>query len=437
MATAISSVDIKRVLLESGGICAFPGCKIALVVSSSEVEAGVVVAEIAHIVAASREGPRGDIPFNDQQRNCSDNLIVLCPTHHKVIDSQPYTYTVQVLQQMKADHLAEVRRKIQSSSQTQEHRQIVSETLHSSVLTVSHLPKIVYAAKCAFISGQEDQVRERIEWPQGREVLLPFVLHRGLLLCFQNLRRRQNPFHNVIDFSSITESDAEQMWSNPNEKRLYVQLLNRSLYKYAGHRDVRYDPEHRRFYFRAPHPGQPRTIQYKSVGGRKVTRQVVWQPVRRSTGETRNFWWHVAAGLRFHHVSSLQWCLSIRPEWHLTSDGETPLVGQRVGRRVTSKKSRMYNFQYLAEVNFWRDFLSEGSPRIVLQFGDQAAILPADIISINVKWPGIPNDVKHVDREARQDNLFSLAELHDVITGEDVEWDDEEVEIEDAGEDEF
>src|SRR5206468_12988058 len=91
-------------------------------------------------------------------------------------------------------------------------------------------------------------------------------------------------------------------------------------------RDVRYDPDHRRFYFKAINIGQPRTIQYKSVGGRRVMRQVVWQPVRRSTGEARNFWWHVAAGLRFHHVSPLQWCMSIRPEWHLTSDDERPCL---------------------------------------------------------------------------------------------------------------
>src|SRR5207249_2184338 len=129
-----------------------------------------------------------------------------------------------------------------------------------------------------------------------------------------------------------------------------------------------------------------------------------------------------------------QWCLSIRPEWHLTTDGETPLPGQRVGRRVTSKKSRMYNFQYLAEVNFWRDFLSEGLPQILLRFGDQAAIVPARIMSVNVNWPGIPGDVKHVDTQERHDDLFSRAELHDVIASEEVEWDDEEVEVEYADE---
>jgi len=407
-----------------------------LVAMPSESEKGAVVAEIAHIVAERREGPRGSAPLSQQQRNSSDNLIVLCPTHHKIVDSQPHTYSIQVLQQMKLDHLAEVRDKLQLSIVTGS-RTLTSEVLHSTVLPVSYLPQLVYSAKCAFTHGEEDQVRERLEWPRGREVLLPFVLNGSSLFCFQDLRRRHNPFHNVIDSSAIKEVNAQAMWADSDDKRLYVQLLNRALFKYTGHRDVRYDPEHKRFYFKAANAGQARTIQYKSVGGRRVTRQVVWQPVKRSTGEARNFWWHVAAGLRFHQVATLQWCLSIRPEWHLTSDGETPLPSQKVGRRVTSKKSRMYNFRYLAEVNFWRDFLSEGLPRIVLQFGDQAAILPAEILSINVSWPGIPDDVKYVHTDERQDDLFSLTELHDALAGEDAEWDEEEVGVDYGNDDEI
>lgn len=429
MRTAVSATDVKRALLESGGICAFPGCRSPLVAAPAETEGGAIVAEIAHIVAASREGPRGDAPLTDEGRNDSGNLIVLCPTHHKIIDSQPFTYSIPVLQQMKAAHLADMRLRLQSE-QPPEPPRLISEVLHSSVLAVSHLPQFVYSAKCAFGADQTDEVRERLDTPKHREVLLPFALSEGRLFCFQNLYRRKSAFHNVIDVKSVREMNARSMWTVPDERRLYVQLLNRSLYKYAGHRDVRYDPEHRRFYFKANQPGEPRTVEYRSVGGRKVNRQVVWQPVRRSTGEARNYWWHVAAGLHFHQIAPLQWCFSIRPEWHLTSDGETALPGQKVGRRVTSKKSRMYNWQYLTEVNFWRDFLSGGSPRILLQFGDQAAIVPADIITINVTWPGIPDDVRHVDTEERMDDLFSLAELHDATAAEETEWDEEESEIE-------
>ena len=39
-----------------------------------------------------------------------------------------------------------------------------------------------------------------------------------------------------------------------------------------------------------------------------------------------------------------------------------PPAAGRIGRRVTSKKARMWNDLYLSEVNFWRDFLSDGRP---------------------------------------------------------------------------
>ena len=46
-------------MLESGGICAFPGCRRPLVSAGAPEEPGAVIAEVAHIVAENREGPRG------------------------------------------------------------------------------------------------------------------------------------------------------------------------------------------------------------------------------------------------------------------------------------------------------------------------------------------------------------------------------------------
>src|SRR2546430_13630141 len=112
MSRSISSADMKRLLLESGGICAFPGCGRRLVSPDSVLEPGAVLAEVAHCVADSREGPRGQSELTDEQRNQHENLIVICPEHHTIIDSQPQTYSIQVLQQMKADHLAAIQRRL-------------------------------------------------------------------------------------------------------------------------------------------------------------------------------------------------------------------------------------------------------------------------------------------------------------------------------------
>jgi hypothetical protein len=69
VASAIKIADMKRLLLESGGICAFPGCRRPLVSADEPEESGAVIADVAHIVAESREGPRGGEPLSEEERN--------------------------------------------------------------------------------------------------------------------------------------------------------------------------------------------------------------------------------------------------------------------------------------------------------------------------------------------------------------------------------
>jgi hypothetical protein len=393
-----------------------------------------VIAEVAHIVAESREGPRGSEPLSEEERNQPENLIVVCPEHHKVIDSQPKTYSIAVLRQMKIDHASEVRRRLHPENPLKT-ASLVTERIRSSVQTVTHLPQAVFEAKCAFGPGQEDEVRSRLETPKDREVLFPFVLAEGKV-CFQNLRAKENAFAKVIDARTVEAKAARKMWEDDSDARFYVRLLNRSLYKYAGHRGIRYDVDHKRFFFIAEKEGESRSVEYKSLTGRNVERKVVWQPVRRKTGLASPVWWHVAAGFRFRQLAPLQWCFAIRPEWHLTEDGEMPLEGKRIGRRVTSKKSRMFNRQYLQEVSFWRDFLAEGKSRTVLNFGDQSAVIDSELLELAVEWPCIPGDELPFEGRTGEENLFTLAEFQGVTEGEDVDWEGEENEVEEDEENE-
>jgi predicted restriction endonuclease len=42
--------------------------------------------------------------MTEEQRRSFDNLILLCPTHHTIIDRDPAQYTTDSLKQMKANH---------------------------------------------------------------------------------------------------------------------------------------------------------------------------------------------------------------------------------------------------------------------------------------------------------------------------------------------
>jgi len=72
-----------------------------------------IVGDECHIVAKSPTGPRGESPLTSKQRDHYDNLILLCRVHHKLVDDQPNTYTVQCLGEMKAVHEKWVRENLQ------------------------------------------------------------------------------------------------------------------------------------------------------------------------------------------------------------------------------------------------------------------------------------------------------------------------------------
>jgi hypothetical protein len=70
------------------------------------------LSNVAHIVAASPDGPRGDDPLSAKERNEVGNLMLVCPAHHKLIDSREYVseWPVEKLRALKRDHEGRIRR---------------------------------------------------------------------------------------------------------------------------------------------------------------------------------------------------------------------------------------------------------------------------------------------------------------------------------------
>jgi|SRR5271157_3922228 len=93
-----SQRTVKRLFALSQNRCAFPRCTTAL------IQGDTVVGEICHIKAANPDGPRYDPSQEDTERHDFDNLLLLCGTHHTVIDDDAVAYTVERLIKMKAKH---------------------------------------------------------------------------------------------------------------------------------------------------------------------------------------------------------------------------------------------------------------------------------------------------------------------------------------------
>jgi len=101
----MTRLAIKKEVLRDLGIrsknqCAFPGCD-HLILN----EKGEYIAELCHIEAAERGGPRFNTSQTNEERRSIENLIFLCHQHHKETDNEQI-FTVDRLRQIKKDHEA-------------------------------------------------------------------------------------------------------------------------------------------------------------------------------------------------------------------------------------------------------------------------------------------------------------------------------------------
>ena len=85
----------------SGGLCGFPECRVICVLQANDNDPSATIGQIAHIEANSDSGPRANPNLPHQDRNLYENLILLCPTHHVLVDAQASTYTIEMLRTWK------------------------------------------------------------------------------------------------------------------------------------------------------------------------------------------------------------------------------------------------------------------------------------------------------------------------------------------------
>lgn len=94
----ITPTIIKRLFARSGNKCALPRCAAVL------VEGEHVIAEICHIRARRKAGPRFDPTLSAEERDSFGNLLLLCPTCHTLVDKDRESYSTELLTQIKTAH---------------------------------------------------------------------------------------------------------------------------------------------------------------------------------------------------------------------------------------------------------------------------------------------------------------------------------------------
>jgi hypothetical protein len=401
-----------RLYALSGNQCAFPGCSNAVTAHVGD-EQPVTVGQRAHIVGVGRQGPRSE-RGRLENLDAVENLVLFCSSCHARVDKNPRIFSVEVLAKYKADHEARMAPRELSPAPAP----LSVETVDLSILPITTLPDRVYKAPAKYRTTTE--LAEQLPRPRGQQVL-PFVLATGSVWAFHDLGDARGPFARTVDHAQVETLTVEEL--RAAHRGMYVWLLNSALRLALRRRGIGHDRAHDRYFFLADHEEITRRVAAKSKLGRAQPQKKVVRQQGERSGHLKDVWWHLAAQLRFEEFSPGAWGLTIRPEYHLTSDGSTPLDPTAIGRKVTSRKSRMYNEGYFDAVHFLRYFLVDGGARLVLQAGKQGIIIGGEFPSIEAEWVEISDKrfdpVTPISDDNEDDVLDAVVEAWDF----EEEWD--------------
>lgn len=93
---AIKPTDIKLLWARCAGHCANPDCKAELTGKLEKHD--LPLGEMAHIIARAPDGPRGN---GEGGNNSYENLVLLCPSCHNLVDKAPDGFPADMLLEWK------------------------------------------------------------------------------------------------------------------------------------------------------------------------------------------------------------------------------------------------------------------------------------------------------------------------------------------------
>lgn len=208
---------VKQLFAVSKNRCAFPSCKNKLIAEGEKV-----VGKICHIKASKKGGPRYDATQTAEERHGFKNLIIMCPIHHDVIDSDEKSYTVE--------RLSEIKEKHEKLEDSEGHEDISDEHIQNLLMNMYIENNYQYTIQ----SNKEGQVANIIyNIAYSGAVTRKVKLSANLLLmnytsAINELNKRRE--ENFLNISPINEpSNYQEHFENVIE---YLSIENASILNY-------------------------------------------------------------------------------------------------------------------------------------------------------------------------------------------------------------
>ena len=121
-----------KVWTDAGGRCMFDGCAADLSDIPFWQKTGRI-GYLAHIIASDPNGPRGTQADSHRLSNSSENIMLMCDAHHRLIDTfAPSDYPADVLYEMRRNHRDTVLTYLNSMALPRSH----ALTLHANLANV-------------------------------------------------------------------------------------------------------------------------------------------------------------------------------------------------------------------------------------------------------------------------------------------------------------
>ncbi len=91
-----------RLFADSGGFCQKPDCLTELFLEEGGRD--LHIAEMAHIFSAMDRGPRAKPSMSQAERGAYENLLLLCPTCHTIVDKAAQAFPDYLISRWKQEH---------------------------------------------------------------------------------------------------------------------------------------------------------------------------------------------------------------------------------------------------------------------------------------------------------------------------------------------
>lgn len=321
---------------------------------------------------------------------------------------------------------------------------VITETLYCNLLRVERLPKYVYIAPVAdgllktkgakrvlpSKSRLKDEIRAAQEdagVEQSRRFMPAFRLFEGQVVTFHDLEEADNPLAAIIDEKQIAAIDLASFMRNEDLRRLVVSLMNMALGRHMFHAGLIADEEKIGRYFFPPKDGDAHTITW--VPRKKKAVRTVAKPVMKD-GKVL-YWRNLGAYLQFTFLVN-KFYLKISPTWVITKDGERPVGGPDISKRVAKWTGPERNLQILYHVRFWTTILKGRGGPISVRAGDQSVEI-APVPAMIQQSYGIIDDQRDLMSQLDEEAAIIAAEeeeLADIVLTAEVTVADSDTESE-------